>query len=266
MTAAASKPCSRESRYTSEPCTRRILSRCFGARRSSLSRDSARSSARPGRGSACSRRVRGGSLRPYTREARTTREGMLRTAAGNSCKTCFQGQLGRREVGFPLASTGQGGVEPARKYNREQRRRDVRSIVDVLILSTAFAATATDHSDRVDVEQNGRGTGVVRSLRVEDRGVTERELPCMHTVRMLVQQEAKVGGRPLGRSDGQEHVLVRSGGAVVQYRRKHEFCRQVDVFWNESVSHRRLVLPLAVPSQWHVKWCCTTLTCSRKDL
>jgi hypothetical protein len=33
-------------------------------------------------------------------------------------------------------------------------------------------------------------------------------------------------------------VLVRSGGAVVQYRRKHMPCRQIDGFWSESVSER----------------------------
>jgi hypothetical protein len=79
---------------------------------------------------------------------------------------------------------------------------------DVLILVAALAAAAADHSDRIDVEQDGGGARIVRRFPVEGRGVTERELPCMHMLRMLVQQEAKMGGRVMGRSDGQEHLLV----------------------------------------------------------
>jgi hypothetical protein len=35
-------------------------------------------------------------------------EECLATAAGNSRESCFERQLGRHEVGFPLASTGNG--------------------------------------------------------------------------------------------------------------------------------------------------------------
>ena len=84
-------------------------------------------------------------------------------AAGNSRESCFERQLGRREVGFPLASTAQRGVEPARKHDREQRRGDVRPVVDVLVLGAALAAAAADHSDRVDVEQDGRRARLLAS-------------------------------------------------------------------------------------------------------
>ena len=47
---------------------------------------------------------------------------------------------------------------------------------------------------------------VLGRLRVEDRRVAERELPRVHVLRMLVQQESEIGGRPVGRSNGQEHL------------------------------------------------------------
>ena len=58
----------------------------------------------------------------------------LAAAAGNSRETRLERQVGRRQLRFPLASTGQRRVEPAREHDREQRRRDVRPVVDVLIL------------------------------------------------------------------------------------------------------------------------------------
>ena len=88
-------------------------------------------------------------------------------AAGNRCEPCLERQLCGREVGRPLASAAKCGVEPTRKDDREQRRGDVRPIVDVLILGAALAAAATDHSDRVDIEealrQQGHDLQVVRS-------------------------------------------------------------------------------------------------------
>ena len=145
-------------------------------------------------------------------------EKRLAAAAGNSRKTCFERQLSRHEVGLPLTSTTQGGIEPAREHHREQRRRDVRPVVDVLVLSAALAAAATDHSDRIDVEQHGRRAGLLSRLRVEDRRVAERELPRVHVLRMLVQQESEIGGRLMGRSDGQEHVLDSSDSRSPVYR------------------------------------------------
>ena len=145
-------------------------------------------------------------------------EERLAAAAGHSRETCFERQLGRRELGFLLASAAQGGVEPARKHDREQRRGDVRPVVDVLVLSAALAAAATDHSDRVDVEQHGRRAGRLGRLRVEHCRVAERELPRVHMLRMLVQQESEVGRRLMRRSDGQEHELVGSQDRHPVYR------------------------------------------------
>ena len=143
-------------------------------------------------------------------------EECLAAAAGNSRETCFERQLDRRQVGFPLASTAQGRVEPARKDNREQRRRDVRSVVDVLILGATLAAAASDHPDRIDIEQDGGSAGVVGGLRVEDRGAAERKLPRVHVLGMLVQQESEISGRLVGCSNGQEHLVIDEGTALVK--------------------------------------------------
>ena len=59
---------------------------------------------------------------------------------------------------------------------------------------------------------------VLGRLRIEDCGVTERELPRVHVVRVLVQQESKVSRRLVGRSDGQEHELAGSQGRHPVYR------------------------------------------------
>jgi len=139
-------------------------------------------------------------------------------SAGHSRESCFQRQLRRREFGFPLAPTAQRGVEPTRKHDREQRRCDVRPVVDVLALSTALATTATHHSDRVDIEEDGRRARFLARLRVEDRRLAERELPRVYMLGMLVQQKSEIGCRLMGRSNGQEHVPCRRDSDSPVYR------------------------------------------------
>jgi hypothetical protein len=77
-----------------------------------------------------------------------------------------------------------------------------------LVLSTALTATAADDSDRIDVEQDRRRARVLACFRVEDRRVAEREVASVHMLRVFVEQEPKVGGRAVSRSDGQEHVFL----------------------------------------------------------
>ena len=157
----------------------------------------------------------------HSREARTMpRRNVSPPRQGTAARRASSGSVSRHEVGLPLASTPERGIEPARKHDREQRRRDVRSVVDVLIFERPLAAAATDHADRVDVEQYGRRAAVLSRLRVEDRRVAERKLSRVDVLRMLVQQEPEIGGRPMGRSDGQKHGPGNSGNVTVQYRRK----------------------------------------------
>jgi hypothetical protein len=152
-------------------------------------------------------------------------EKRLSAAAGYSRKSCFEGQLSRNEVGLPLTPTTQGGIEPTRKHNREQRRGHVRPIVDVLILGAALAAAASDDSDRIDVKENGRRARFLVRLRVENRRVAERELPRVHMLRMLVQQESEIGRRLMGRSNRQEHMLCSrdSGSSIPSGPRREAF-------------------------------------------
>ena len=128
--------------------------------------------------------------------------------AGNRGESRLERQLGRGEFWLPLTSTPERRVEPARKHNGEQRRCDVRPVVDVLVLRAALAAAPTNHSDRIDIEDNGRRTRFLARLRVEDHAIAERELSRVHMLWMLVQQESEVGRRPVSHSDRQEHLLI----------------------------------------------------------
>src|SRR5690349_16050268 len=120
-------------------------------------------------------------------------EELFAAAARNRRESRLERQLGGREVRLPLASAGKCGVEPTRQHDREQRRCDVRPVVDVLVLRAAFAAAASNHSDWINVEENGGGARFLTRLRVEDRRVAKRELPRVHMLGMLVQQESKIG-------------------------------------------------------------------------
>ena len=97
-------------------------------------------------------------------------EKRLSAAARDRRKTGFERQLSRHEVGLPLTSTTQGGIEPTREHHREQRRCNVRPVIDVLVLGAALAAAATNHTDRIDVEENGRRARFLARLRVEAAG------------------------------------------------------------------------------------------------
>ena len=123
------------------------------------------------------------------------------SAAGNGRESRLERQFRGSEIGFPLASTTQSRVEPTRKDDREQRRCDVRPVVDVLVLSAAFATAAPDHSDWIDVEENCRRAGFFARLRIEDGRVAEREFPRVDILRVLVQQEPQIRSRPVSCSN-----------------------------------------------------------------
>src|SRR5512138_545828 len=114
-------------------------------------------------------------------------EESLAAAAGNRCDASFQRQRRCSELRLALTPSAEGRVEPAGEDDREQRRGDVRPIVHVLVLGAAFAATAADHADRIDIEQDRGLAGVLRRFRVEDGGAAEWELPCVDVVRVFVE-------------------------------------------------------------------------------
>jgi hypothetical protein len=62
---------------------------------------------------------------------------------------------------------------------------------------------------------------------------------------MLVQQESKIGGRLMGRSDGQEHVLANR---AVQFS-IHENASSAD--WTDNFSNEFLVKPTRQPRLRH---------------
>ena len=96
-------------------------------------------------------------------------------AARNRRETRLEWQLGRRQLRLPFAPTAERGVEPPCENHPQERRRYVRTIVDVLVLGAALPPAPAHHCDRIHIEQYGRRAGIFRGLRVEDRGVAEWE-------------------------------------------------------------------------------------------
>ena len=101
----------------------------------------------------------------------------------------------RRQFRAVLAAPAEGGAEDLGDRDAQERRRDVRAVVDVLVEQPPEAAAAADQADRVDVQQQGGGAAVVGRLGVEDVGLAERQVERLRPVRVLVQQVAEVGGR-----------------------------------------------------------------------
>src|SRR5262245_19997604 len=130
-------------------------------------------------------------------------EESLAATAGDRCEPRFEWQCRLNQFGLELASSTQGGVEPTGEHDREQRRSDVRAIVDVLVLCARLSAATAHHTDGIDVEQYARGARILASLRIEDRRGSEWELPGVDVLRVLVQQESQVGSRSMRGSNGQ---------------------------------------------------------------
>jgi hypothetical protein len=116
-------------------------------------------------------------------------EESLAAAAWNCGDSRLQRQRRPNEFGFALAPSTQSGVEPTRKDDRQQGRSDVGAIVDVLVLGPAFAATATNHPNWINVEHDCCRAGLLRRFRIEDRRVPKWELPRVDVVRVLVEEE-----------------------------------------------------------------------------
>ncbi len=138
----------------------------------------------------------------------------------------------RRQLGSVLAAARQGGAEDLADSHAQERRRDVRAVVDVRFegLPRCLGTLArTAEADRVDVQEQRRGaTGLCR-LRIVDVGPTEGQGKRLEPCRMLVEQIAELGGRPVGGGKRQQHgqsgslktgacMVARPGRPVRQIR------------------------------------------------
>jgi len=60
-------------------------------------------------------------------------------------------------------------------------------------------------SDGIDLDQQGSGAEVNGRIWIEHISLPKRELFCLETRRILVQQVAEVGSRLMGRGNREEH-------------------------------------------------------------
>jgi hypothetical protein len=73
-----------------------------------------------------------------------------------------------------------------------------------------------DQPDRVYFQQQRSGASPLARLRIEHVSLAGRQLERLHPVRVLVQQEAQVGGGWRGRGDGQQHTAQSSASGRVR--------------------------------------------------
>jgi hypothetical protein len=130
----------------------------------------------------------------------------LAAAAWKGSEPRFERQRCARKVRLALTATRKSRIEPARQHDREKRRGDVWTIVDVLVLSASFASATAHHADRVNVQSESRCAGILGCFGIEDGRVPERELPRTHLVWMLMKQEPEIRRGLVGSSDCQEHA------------------------------------------------------------
>jgi hypothetical protein len=120
----------------------------------------------------------------------------------------------RRQLRVAAALPAHGAFEDRHQGDGHQRRRDVGPVVDVLREREGRRSPSAPHERHgVDLEQQSGRAALRRCLGIDDVRGPERQGEALHAVRVLVQEEAEVGRRPVGRGDGQEH------GARRAYRR-----------------------------------------------
>jgi hypothetical protein len=111
------------------------------------------------------------------------------------------------ELGALLADAGEGAAQDLGDGDAEERGGDVGAVVDVLREEAVglVARAPADQADRVDLEEEGGGAGVVAELGVEDVRAAEGELEVLHAGGVLVQQPAEVARGAVGGADRQQH-------------------------------------------------------------
>jgi hypothetical protein len=97
----------------------------------------------------------------------------------------------RDQFGPGLADAGEGSTKHLRDGDREHRRGDVGSVIDVLV-EGALAALSPDEGNRVDIEKQGGGAAGVGCLGVENVGVPKGKGERLHLGGVLVQKIAQV--------------------------------------------------------------------------
>ena len=100
------------------------------------------------------------------------------------------------------ATPAQGTAEHARDGDAQERRRDIRPVVDVV---GRHRAAPADEGDGIDIEEQCRRAALFRRLRVEDMRLAERQFEGLDPGGILVQEISQIGGRVVRGGDRQQH-------------------------------------------------------------
>jgi hypothetical protein len=110
------------------------------------------------------------------------------------------------------AAAAERGAQRLGDRHRQERGCRIGPVVDVLIeqASILAAAAAADEADRIDVEHQDEGAALLVRLGIEHVRAPEGQLQLVAARRVLVQEIAKVRGRPVSRRDRKQHRVDRS--------------------------------------------------------
>jgi len=112
------------------------------------------------------------------------------------------------QLGAVFAAAAQGRPEYVGDGDAEERRGDVRAVIDVLLQrepAPLLPASLAHQPDRIDVEEQGDRAALGGRLGVEDMRLPERRLERLQARGVLVQQVAEIGRRLMCGGDGELH-------------------------------------------------------------
>ena len=125
-----------------------------------------------------------------------------------------RGQRDRLRRQFGLRALHRG-LEDGHERHRQQRRRHVRPVVDV-VGERERPAPAPRQADRVDLEDQRHRAAVLARLGIEHDGPPERQREGLHPLGVLVQQEPEIGRGPVGGGDGEQQPAATLGGRTAR--------------------------------------------------
>jgi hypothetical protein len=131
-------------------------------------------------------------------------------AAGQGGHVQVKRNRGRGQLRPGVTPAGHCGPEHLGQRHRQHAGRRVRAVVHVLAQGEGLGglpAGAPDERDRIHVEQQRCRAPAGCRFGVEDMRLPRCDREAVHLLRMLVQQEAQVGGWIHGGGDGDKHSV-----------------------------------------------------------
>ena len=130
----------------------------------------------------------------------------LAAAHRQSIKSGLERNRRCRQLGPILRAAVHRRAEDLGDGHAEERRRDIGTVVDVLIeRPLSPLAGAANQSDRIDFEHQARGAAFGRRFRIEDVRLAEGQVERLESIGMLLQQVAEVGRRGMRRRQREQH-------------------------------------------------------------